>query len=183
MLSRFSCVPLCNPMDCSPPGSSVHGIFQAGRNTEVGCHFLLQGIFLTQVYNRFLLYLLHWQVGSLPLVLPGNPVWLKRGLEYTEEAAVLQDGRDHRRFEFINKYESISAFKQLVRLSRCVLPECQSHLQMKIKTVCLVVEIYFHSSLGAITKERVIFSKHLILCWTFAFLKCHHTFCFKGQSY
>ena len=26
----LSCVPtLCNPMDCSPPGSSVHGIFQA----------------------------------------------------------------------------------------------------------------------------------------------------------
>ena len=26
MLSRFSCVQLCDPMDCSPPGSSVHGI-------------------------------------------------------------------------------------------------------------------------------------------------------------
>ena len=24
-----SCPTLCNPMDCSPPGSSVHGIFQA----------------------------------------------------------------------------------------------------------------------------------------------------------
>ena len=24
-----SCPNLCNPMDCSPPGSSVHGIFQA----------------------------------------------------------------------------------------------------------------------------------------------------------
>ena len=23
------CMTLCNPMDCSPPGSSVHGIFQA----------------------------------------------------------------------------------------------------------------------------------------------------------
>ena len=23
------CLTLCNPMDCSPPGSSVHGIFQA----------------------------------------------------------------------------------------------------------------------------------------------------------
>ena len=27
--SRQSCPTLCNPMDCSPPGSSVHGIFQA----------------------------------------------------------------------------------------------------------------------------------------------------------
>ena len=25
-----SCLTLCNPMDCSLPGSSVHGIFQAG---------------------------------------------------------------------------------------------------------------------------------------------------------
>ena len=40
------CPTLCNPVDCSPPGSSVHGIPQA-RNTGVGCHFLLQGIFLT----------------------------------------------------------------------------------------------------------------------------------------
>ena len=29
MLSRFSCVPLFDTMDCSPPGSSVHGILQA----------------------------------------------------------------------------------------------------------------------------------------------------------
>jgi len=38
---------LCNPMDCSLPGSSVLGIF-LGKNTGVGCHFLLQGIFLTR---------------------------------------------------------------------------------------------------------------------------------------
>ena len=29
-------------MDCSLPGSSVHGVSQA-KNTGVGCHFLLQG--------------------------------------------------------------------------------------------------------------------------------------------
>ena len=39
-----------------------------GKNTEVGCHALLQGIFLTQVKNPCLLHLLHWQMGSLPLV-------------------------------------------------------------------------------------------------------------------
>ena len=33
-----------------------------GKNTEVGCHALLQGIFLTQESNLSLLYLLHWQV-------------------------------------------------------------------------------------------------------------------------
>ena len=39
-----------NAMDCSPPGSSVHGNFP-GKNTGVGCYFLLQGIFLTQGSN------------------------------------------------------------------------------------------------------------------------------------
>ena len=32
---------LCDPVDCSPPGSSVHGD-SPGKNTGVGCHFLLQ---------------------------------------------------------------------------------------------------------------------------------------------
>ena len=45
-----SCPTLFDPMDCSLPGSSVHGIFP-GKNTGVGCHFLLQGIFLTQGLN------------------------------------------------------------------------------------------------------------------------------------
>ena len=43
-------------------------------NTGVGCHVLLQGIFLTQGLNQHLLYLLHWQVGSLPPVPPGKPL-------------------------------------------------------------------------------------------------------------
>ena len=36
-----SCPTLSNPMDCSLPGSSIHGTFP-GKNTGVGCHFLLQ---------------------------------------------------------------------------------------------------------------------------------------------
>ena len=57
-------------MDCSLPGSSIRGILQA--RTRVGCHALLQGIFPTQGLNLHLLRLLHWQVGSLPLVPPGK---------------------------------------------------------------------------------------------------------------
>ena len=48
---------LCHVMDCSPPGSSVHGISQVRR--RVGCHLLLQGIFLTQGLKPRLLCLLH----------------------------------------------------------------------------------------------------------------------------
>ena len=44
--------------------SSVHGD-SPGKNTRVGCHALLQGIFPTQGLNPRLLCLLHWQVYSL----------------------------------------------------------------------------------------------------------------------
>ena len=60
---------LCNPVDCSPPGSSVHGILQA-RNTAVGCRFLLQGIFRTQEMKPHLLHFLHWQADYWALAPP-----------------------------------------------------------------------------------------------------------------
>ena len=44
-----------------------------GVNTGVGCHFLVQGIFLTQGSDLCLLCLLHWQADFLPLVPPGRP--------------------------------------------------------------------------------------------------------------
>ena len=50
-----SCPTLSHPMDCSLPGSSLHGIFQA-RILEWVAIFLLQGIFLTQGLNLGLLY-------------------------------------------------------------------------------------------------------------------------------
>ena len=54
-----SCLTLFNPMDCSRPGSSVHGKTYPGKNTEAGCHFLLQGIFPAQEANLPLLCFLH----------------------------------------------------------------------------------------------------------------------------
>ena len=41
---------LCDPKDCSPPGSSIHGD-SPGKNTGVGYHALFQGIFPTQGWN------------------------------------------------------------------------------------------------------------------------------------
>ena len=58
-----SCPTLCNPMDCSPPGFSVPAD-SPGKNTGVGCHVLLQGIFPTQGQKWSLLGLLRWQAGS-----------------------------------------------------------------------------------------------------------------------
>ena len=70
--SLQSCQTLYDPMNCSPPGSSVHGD-SPGKNTGVGCHPLLQGIFPTQGLNPRLLSLLHQQAVSLPLAPPGKP--------------------------------------------------------------------------------------------------------------
>ena len=57
-----------------PPGFSVHGAENfPGKNIGVGCHFLLQGIFLTQGSKPSLLLLLHWQADSLPLHHMGSP--------------------------------------------------------------------------------------------------------------
>ena len=62
---------LCDPTDCSLPGSSVHGILQA-RILEWVAMPCSMGIFLMQSLNPHLLHLLHWHVGSLPLVPPGK---------------------------------------------------------------------------------------------------------------
>ena len=54
------CPTMCDPMDCSPPGSSVLGILQARSS-------LLQEIFWTQGLNLHPLCFLYWQADSLPL--------------------------------------------------------------------------------------------------------------------
>ena len=58
----------CDSMDCSPPLSWDF----PGMTTGIGCHFLLQEIFLIQGSNLHLLHLLYWQAGSLPLSHPGS---------------------------------------------------------------------------------------------------------------
>ena len=65
------CPTLCDSMDSSPPGSSVHGILQA-RILEWVAMRSSRGIFPTQGSNPHLLRLLHWQAGSLPT---WRPIW------------------------------------------------------------------------------------------------------------
>ena len=69
-----SCLSL-QPYDCSPPGSSVHGILQA-RILERAAVPSSRGIFPTQGSIPFLLCFLHWQLASLPLVPAGEPLSL-----------------------------------------------------------------------------------------------------------
>ena len=51
-----SCLTLCNPVDCSPPASSVCGIYQA-RILEWVAISSSRGIFLTQGWNPHFLHL------------------------------------------------------------------------------------------------------------------------------
>ena len=71
VLRCFSCVRLfVSPWTVA--GQAPLSWDSPGKDTGVGCHFLFQGIFPTQGSNLCLLRLLHWQLGSLPLVLPGE---------------------------------------------------------------------------------------------------------------
>ena len=57
------CPTLCDPLGCSPPGSSVHGD-SPGKNTGVVCHALLQGIFPTQASHFAGGFFTFWATGE-----------------------------------------------------------------------------------------------------------------------
>ena len=81
-------------MDRSRPGPSLHGILR--QDPGVGCHALLQGIFLTQGSKLRLLALLHWLAGSLPLVPPGKPQILPFSAVQFSRSVVSDSLRPHR---------------------------------------------------------------------------------------
>ena len=93
--SLESCPTLCDPMDSRLfcPWDSP------GKNTGVGCHFLLQGIFPTQGSKLRLLHLLLWQAGSLPLVPPGKPLSWSAGWLTSDDWCPYRKKGDHVRTE------------------------------------------------------------------------------------
>ena len=50
-----SCLTLCDPMDCSPPGSSIHGIFQASV-LEWGANAFSKSACLLSYFSRVRLF-------------------------------------------------------------------------------------------------------------------------------
>ena len=66
-----SCPTLCDPMDCSPPGSSVHGVLQARIGEKVAIP--PPGDLPNPGIEPSFLCFLHWQAGSLPLAPAGKP--------------------------------------------------------------------------------------------------------------
>ena len=71
--SLRSCLTLCDPMNCSPPGSSVHGILQA-RILEWVAMLSSRGSSWHQELNPYLLHLLHCRQVLYPLSHLGNPL-------------------------------------------------------------------------------------------------------------
>ena len=65
------CLTLCDPMDCSPPGSSVHGILQA-RILECAATPSSRGSSRPGIKPTS--HVLHRQAGSLPPATPGKPL-------------------------------------------------------------------------------------------------------------
>ena len=74
MCVKLLCPTLCNPMDCSPTGSSVHGFSRQEHQSELSCP--PPGDLPNPGIEPTSLCFLHWQAGSLPLVPPGKPTEL-----------------------------------------------------------------------------------------------------------
>ena len=64
----------CDPMDCSPPSSSVHGFSRQEYWSGLPCP--PPGDLPNSRIQCVSHVCLHWQAGSLPLVPPGKPTWL-----------------------------------------------------------------------------------------------------------
>ena len=103
------CAHLCLtlwPMDCSLPGSFVHGVSH-GKNTGVGCCFLLQGIFLTKdrtcvsCIGRRILY--HWATREAQTVSGGRSEFLSEsfGLDCFQLEIIFMPKRDFRVANFV----------------------------------------------------------------------------------
>ena len=147
-----SCFQLCptlwDPMDCSPPGSSVHRLFQA-KNIGVGGHFLLQGIFSSEGANVLLLRLLHLQADSLPRSHLGSPPSLRFLLIWWLRTPVeLNSAKQLKNVLWINLdfwnrtgslYNRHVVFDE-VRLSPC--PGSYSFLPSSVPLISLATETY-----------------------------------------
>ena len=98
------CLTHCDPLNCSPPGSSVCGIFQA-RILERVAIFLLQGIFPTQGSNPLVLYLLYYTRILEPLSQPGSP-----SLQILEKLTLDHCCQSHCFLEEENFWRFVNAF-------------------------------------------------------------------------
>ena len=104
-----------------------------GKNTGVGCHYLFQGIFLTQGLNLSFLHFLHWQTESLPRK-PNNmyafsaqfkisPIWYKQ-YETVQSRSILisffLNTENH--FRIRDKRKTLLSFVEFIQVYYLLLP-------------------------------------------------------------
>ena len=135
---HFSCVRLCNPMECKPtrllcPWDSP------GKNTGMGCHALFQRIFLTQGLNLCLLCLVHLQAGSLPL-LPHAELFLH--VTYNQFCFQFSSSAYFPLFTPWGKHWSVVVVVQLLsRVQFFVTPLSFTISQSSLKLLCPVLTV------------------------------------------
>ena len=111
-LVTMSCPTLLQPHNLQPIRFFCPWNF-AGKNTGMGCQFLLQGVFLTQGSNP---HLLHWQAGSLPLNHQGSPYICVCVCVYVEKFAKL-----NRKLNLKAKHEIKSVMKVNMKTGESVI--------------------------------------------------------------
>ena len=91
-----------------------------GKSPGAGCHFLLQGIFLSQGLN---LGLLHWQVDSLPLSHQGNPLHVHLGnFQLCDQLMVCRAGYSSDTFAIVCLFCGVSSKQRALFLPASTLP-------------------------------------------------------------
>ena len=99
VLVTQSCLTLCDPRDCSPPGSLVHGIFQARILEWVSLPFS-KGVFPTQISNPGLLHCL--QI-LYHLSHQGSPTMFLKTLANSQRGRTIKKFRDINEVSFGNQ--------------------------------------------------------------------------------
>ena len=153
--SLQSCPTLCNPMDYSLPGSSVHGFSR--QEFWNGLLFpSSQRIFPTQVLNLCLLCLLHWQVGSLPWVPPGKP-WLGWDLPKVGTTEICYSEKASRRL--VSPNESITHPGKSICLQtqlpqHCLSSGTHTHTQSQISLQIFTAHVWSQPQSQPLTLDR-----------------------------
>ena len=154
-LVAWLCLTLCDPMNCGPPGSSVHGD-SPGKNTGVACHALLQGIFPTQGSNPGLLHcrriLYHLRHQGTPRILEQAAYPISRGTSWPSWAK-------QKKSSLYNIVISIISFRIFSNL--CKLHYVFKYMGRDWENICQIIDIIYHPSKGL--KERIVF---YILCFS-----------------
>ena len=157
----YMCLTLCDPMNCSPPGSSVHGIFQARILEQVAMSFSqprdLPWISLMQGSYLRLLHLLHWQEGALPAEPSAKLIYHWRKVKCLLLSIFLSSWPQSHFSELLSFLCNFEAF--FVQTHSCIFTFC---FKKQIQVILAQILVYFDLSFHLIIYlEQLLLSFHL----------------------